>query len=85
MGDVISDEGSMKSTQQIVFDVRDWKQMAGRTSLHKQVNAYFTEQFVLRYQVPADECLVEANWIIALVSKPNKSLKRGSGITWRKK
>lgn len=41
--------------------------MEGVNDLEKAINAYLTKQFILSKGVPADECLSEAQHIIALM------------------
>jgi len=42
-------------------------EMDGDNELEKQINAYLTYRFVLTKNVPSDECLDEAKFIIELV------------------
>lgn len=41
--------------------------MDGESVLHKRLNAYLTKRFILDKDVPADECLAEADEIIKMV------------------
>lgn len=44
------------------------KSMAGSSKLHKSINAFLTRRFVLTAGVPSDECLDEAEAILAMIS-----------------
>ena len=44
----------------------NWEAMEGPTWLHKQVNALLTAMFIVRHDVPADECLSEATVALGL-------------------
>ena len=54
---------------EIVKRAENWVQMAGETDLEKKVNSYLTCQFILSYNVPADECLTEARELITMIKK----------------
>ena len=46
--------------------------MDGETELEKILNAYLTSQFILKKNVPSDECLSEARHIISLMRNYDK-------------
>jgi hypothetical protein len=55
-------------THKLVSDVRThWLEMAGDSSLQKQLNAYLTDRFISPRDMPPDECLTEAKAIISKV------------------
>jgi hypothetical protein len=61
-----------------VEDAHRWQDMAGDTDLEKMLNAYMTCQFILHKDVPADECLMEAKKIIAIVQAYGESADPGA-------
>ena len=52
-----------------VKNASDWKKMAGDNELEKRLNSYLTCQFIVKHDIPADECLSEARFIIAFVKE----------------
>lgn len=44
-----------------------WKKMLGETDLEKQLNSYLTTQFIGKFDVPSDECLLEAKRVIEII------------------
>ncbi len=46
-----------------------WHKMSGLTDKHKQVNALLTAAFILRWDMPRDECLIEAVELVDLQRK----------------
>lgn len=55
-----------------------WKDMAGVTPLEKMLNAYLTTQFISKMTVPPDECLSEAEKVIAIVRAYGESADPGA-------
>lgn len=53
----------------IIKDARIWQDMAGDNELEKRLNSYLTVQFVIKEDVPYDECLSEAREIIKIVAE----------------
>jgi len=43
-----------------------WEQMDGNNELEKKLNHYLTKMFIVSSDVPSDECLTEARYIISL-------------------
>lgn len=62
---------TMPKRVRMVRDAAKWRHMSGDTELERAVNSYLTCQFIMRRNVPADECLTEAKEIIALVRHMN--------------
>lgn len=58
--------GELKRSR-TVRDACNWQRMDGDTPLEQMLNAYLTTQFILKHNVPADECLAEARKVIAIV------------------
>jgi len=48
---------------------RDWKNMDGDSEIEKRINSYLTCQFIVFDDVPADECLDEAKYILELIKQ----------------
>ena len=59
----------------LVADAEVWEHMDGDNDLEKKLNSYLTCQFIIRNDVPSDECLDEAREIIKIVES---SLKVGA-------
>lgn len=51
-----------------------WQDMAGDTDLEKKINSYLTINFITYKDIPADECLESARYIIRLI-KDHKDIK----------
>lgn len=51
----------------LVKDASKWKDMAGDTNLEKKINSFLTWNFITRKDVPADECLNEAKFLILTI------------------
>lgn len=49
-----------------VKSVLDWQEMDGSTPTVKRLNAYLTDAFIWSEDVPSDECLPEAEELLAL-------------------
>ena len=60
----------------LVKDAHNWRKMAGSTELIKRINSYLTCQFTISQDVPNDECLKEAEYILKLIEEYD-SLKKG--------
>lgn len=65
-----------KSVSEIIKGKISWKKMKGKDDLEKKINCYLTKQFIMSRDIPSDECLDEAKYIIATcvdeLSKPIK-------------
>ena len=60
---------SKVASTMVADPIRDWQQMAGSTDLVKKLNALITTDQVLAHDVPHDECLTEAEWVVQMTEE----------------
>ena len=53
----------MKNKSKIVKDASNWKLMDGDNSCIRKINSYLTCRYIMKSNMPSNECLVEAKYI----------------------
>ena len=61
-----------KSKNPRLTNANHWENMDGDSEIEKRLNSYLTCQFIMSQDIPSDECLSEAQYIIDMVRRHDK-------------